>query len=258
MLVFLLAQVAGGVLLLIFGMQTDQPPITAFSLILMAVDVLAVLACSHILHYIRTDTVADFDSIRWWPGSIAIAAGILGAVATSILTEKVPVPDFLMQISQSMSHNTCGLFTLVIIGPIAEELLFREAIEGEMLRRNARPWTAIIVSSLTFSIIHFNLAQGLYAFPLAILFGIIYYKTGNIVLTAILHIINNGSAALQLRTFSNIADISYAELLGGQAQAYAITALCATLSLVLTMYFWNTYPANKIQQKKHHFEPNEP
>ena len=251
LLVFLLAQGFGAVLVLVLGMQPEQMPVTAFSLILMAVDILAVVLCYFILRNICLKTACDTASVRWRPGLIAVAAGILGAISISILTEKVPLPDFMAQLSQAMAHNPWGLIALVIIGPVTEELLFREAIEGEMLRRGASSWTAIIVSALAFSFVHLNLAQGLYALPLAILFGIIYYKTGNIVLTSLLHILNNGIAALQLCTLDEgLEDLSYAEWLGGPTQAYALMALCGVLCLILMKIFWNIYPTHEIQQKK--------
>ena len=67
--------------------------ISALSLILMAVDIIAVLLCYFLLRNIRLLTADDVASIRWRPGIIAIAAGILGALSVSIVTEKVPLPD---------------------------------------------------------------------------------------------------------------------------------------------------------------------
>ena len=281
LLVFLLAQGLGTILLFGIGMMVSPEfnaatqaymsgeaqslpllelmPISVFSIIMMAVDIIAVLACYLFLRNIRFKTAGDVSSIHWRTGLIAVAAGILGAFSISILTEKVALPDVMVQLSHSMSQNLWGLLTLVIIGPICEELLFREAIEGEMLRRNASPWTAIIVSAIAFSAAHLNLAQGLYAFPLAVLFGIIYYKTGNIVLTSILHIINNGIAALQLYTLDeSIEELSYADWLGGTASAYALMLLCGILCLILLKVFWDTYPADEKAQKKAPPERKEP
>ena len=268
LLVFLLAQGLGTILFFVAGMLAspefnaavqayisneaqslpllEMMSVSTFSLILMVVDILAVLGCYLFLHNIRFVTADDIASIRWRPGLIAVASGILGAISISILTEKVPLPDVMVQMSLSMAHDFWGLIALVIIGPITEELLFREAIEGEMLRRGASPWVAIIVSAIAFGIAHLNLAQGLYACPLAIIFGIIYYKTGNIVLTSLLHILNNGIVALQLYTLDEgIEDLSYADLLGGSTRAYALMLFCGLFCLVLIRVFCNLYPTNE-------------
>ena len=281
LLVFLLAQGIGTLLIVLIAMLVSPElrtsigtymsgaadglplfetiPAAFMALSLIAVDIIAVLFCYFPLRYIRPVTAADIASIRWRPGLIAVAAGILGAVGTSILTEKVPLPDIMVQMSYGMAHSFWGIMALAIIGPITEELLFREAIEGEMLRRGANPWLAIIVSAIAFGAVHLNLAQGLYALPLAILFGIIYYKTGNIVLTSLLHILNNGIAALQLYTLGEgIEDISYAEWFGGSTRAYTFTLLCGILSLLLIKIFWKSYPTNEKQQKKALPERKEP
>ena len=156
-------------------------PISVFSLILMSLDIIAVLGCHLCLHNIRFATTLDATTVRWRPALLAAAAAILGAMSISILTGGMELPEAMVQISLAMSHNIWGLITIVLVGPISEELLFREAIAGEMLRRGAAPWLAIGVSALAFSAAHLNLAQGCYAFPLGILLGIIYYKTGGIV-----------------------------------------------------------------------------
>lgn len=214
--------------------------VSVLSLILIAVNILAVLCCHLFLHNINFATTCSFYSIRWSQGMLAIIGGLLGALSISILTESVEFPDAMLQTSRAMSHNYWGLLALVIVGPITEELLFREAIIGEMLRRGANPWIAIIISALAFSSLHLNFAQGLYALPLGIIFGVIYYKTGNIVLTSILHIINNSIAAYQLS--GDITDYSLSERLGGTSNAYAAMLFLGILCILLMKMFWNNYP----------------
>lgn len=233
LLIFILAQGLSTVLFFILGTEA-----TTVSLVLMVSDILAVLCCYFFLHNIRFVTVNDFFAIRWWPGLLAVAGGLLGAMSISILNENVELPEAMLQMFLGMSQNLLGLLTLVIVGPIAEELIFREAIEGEMLRQGVNPWVAILVSALAFSAIHINLAQVLYALPLGIIFGIIYYKTGNIILTSILHILNNGLVVTQIYVFGeDFTDISYAEWFGSTSKAYAFMVLFAALCLGLMMVF---------------------
>lgn len=214
-------------------------PVGTFALTIIATNILAVTLCRLLLHNIRFVTTTDVASIRWQPAILGLAGGILGAISLSILTEKVEIPDNMLQLFMAMSHDFWGLLAIVIIGPVTEELLFREAIEGEMLRRQARPLTAITLSALAFSIVHLNLAQGLYAFPIGIIFGIIYYKTGNIALTALLHIINNAIVALQLNILGErITEQSYAEWFGSELMAYAVMSLLTVSSIALLTAFW--------------------
>ena len=276
LLIFLLAQGLGTVLVFGIGMLVSPDfnialqaylsgeaqglplfellPISFFSLILMGVNILAVLCCYFLIHNIHFATACDFSTIRWCPGMLAIVGGFLGALSISILTESIELPDAMLQLSLAMSNNLWGLIALVIVGPITEELLVREAIVGEMLRRGTSPWIAIMVSALAFSAMHLNLAQGLYAFPLGIIFGIIYYKTGNIVLTSLLHILNNGIVVVQLHTMKeDIADISYSEWFGGDLKAYAAMLVLGALCIVLMGLFWNYYLPFQRNDKKETF-----
>lgn len=223
--------------------SVDLIPTSTISIIILTTDILAVLACRTLLRNIRFVTTDDIRSIPWRPATLALAGGIFGAMSMSILTEKIELPDTMLQTSIAMSHNIWGMLALTLVGPVCEELLFREAIEGEMIRKKASPETAIVVSALAFSLVHLNLAQGLYALPLGILFGIIYYKTGNIILTSILHVINNTVVALQLYTFGeDINELSYAEWFGSDLTAHVIMILLGILSIALTISFWHHYP----------------
>jgi membrane protease YdiL (CAAX protease family) len=81
-------------------------------------------------------------------------------------------------------------FLAVVAAPVLEEIMFRGIIlEGYL--KNYKPWTAILVSAFIFGLIHGNLAQGVNAFALGILFGWIYWKTSSILLVILLHFVNN-------------------------------------------------------------------
>ena len=264
LLVFLLTQGLGTVLLFGIGMLVSPEffaairaylsggaeglpllelmPVSLFSIYLMAVNILAVLCCRFSLRYICFTTALDATLVRWRPAMFAVAGAIWGALSISIMTDGMELPEAMAQISLAMSHSFWGMIALVIVGPITEELLFREAIAGEMLRRGASPWSAIIVSAFAFSMVHLNLAQGCYAFPLGIMLGIIYYKTGGIVLTSLLHILNNGIVAVQLYTMGeDAAETSLAEWFGSNCLAYTFMVLFAALSITLMIVFWNRY-----------------
>lgn len=225
-------------------------PVSHFSLIMLVASILGVWCCHLLLHNLRFVSGVDFSSVRWRPGLWAVVGGVLGAMSLSILTEKVELPDAALQISVAMSRDIFGLLMLVLVGPVVEELVFREAIEGEMLRRGVRPWVAIGISALAFGLVHLNLAQGLYAFPIGILLGIIYYKSGNIILSSLLHILNNIIAAVQLHIMGeDIVDTTYADLFGSSFAAYTIMILFALLCIVLMKKFWDGYRPPKTNRQ---------
>jgi uncharacterized protein len=83
--------------------------------------------------------------------------------------------------------------TVAIIAPLLEELLFRGLLQNSFA--NHMPiWAAILLSAAIFAGVHMQL----YAFPalmaLGAVFGVIYYITGSLRVTILLHMINNAAA----------------------------------------------------------------
>ena len=62
-----------------------------------------------------------------------------------------------------------------------------------------KPGWAIVLSALFFAIIHLNPWQAVPAFVLGCLFGYVYYKTGSLKLTMLMHCVNNTLATLLSR-----------------------------------------------------------
>ena len=77
----------------------------------------------------------------------------------------------------------------VILGPIAEELMFRRILLSRLLPFGER--FAILVSAIFFGLYHCNLAQFLYAFAIGLIFGLIACRTGKLRHTITLHILLN-------------------------------------------------------------------
>ena len=108
-----------------------------------------------------------------------------------VLNEALDLTDTNQELFISMSHNIFGVLSIAIIIPILEELLFRGAIEGHLLRKGWSPKWAILVSALIFGLIHGNPAQIPFAFLIGLLFGWLYYRTGSVIPGIAGHIINN-------------------------------------------------------------------
>ncbi|MBN7576291.1 MULTISPECIES: CPBP family intramembrane glutamic endopeptidase [Clostridium] len=80
--------------------------------------------------------------------------------------------------------------SMVFIAPIFEELFMRGIIL-EQLSRRYKPIISITVSALLFAILHLNVIQGINAFLLGIILGLVYLKTRNLIITILLHGLNN-------------------------------------------------------------------
>ena len=86
-----------------------------------------------------------------------------------------------------------ALFSIVVIAPLFEEILFRGLIMNEFLKI-MRPWAAIVLQAAFFALAHFSLFQSSFAFIVGIILGIIYFKTQNIKTVAVCHGVFNLTA----------------------------------------------------------------
>lgn len=88
-----------------------------------------------------------------------------------------------------------SLFSIVIFGPIMEELLFRGLIFHSLSQLKSGLF-AIIVSGVLFGIWHGELVQTVYTAIMGIALAAVYYKTRSMMLVILMHILNNFTSTL--------------------------------------------------------------
>ena len=138
-----------------------------------------------------------------------------------------------------MARSPLGIIAIALVSPIVEELVFREAIIRTMLNQGCGIWKAILFSALSFGIIHFNPAQIPFAFVMGIILGIIYVRTRSVLLTVLIHIVNNGLAVIEINVLGErINELSYSEVMGGNALAWTCIIVSATLCIAFLLQFW--------------------
>lgn len=86
------------------------------------------------------------------------------------------------------------IFGMALVPAVFEELFFRKWILNSAKKYGAV--FAVVFSALLFGIYHMNLSQGIFAFLLGIVFGIIAIKTGSIKFTVLIHFLNNAVACM--------------------------------------------------------------
>lgn len=78
----------------------------------------------------------------------------------------------------------------VILGPIAEELIFRGIIHRK-IAYNYNSIAAIIITAIAFGIFHGNVTQGAYAFLMGLMLSYAYFVTDRIWICMLMHISAN-------------------------------------------------------------------
>ena len=143
---------------------------------------------------------------------IAVIVSI-ATLATAFMTDAVsslmpPMPQWLEETMKQLLDAPLWitLISVSVFAPLFEEWLCRGVVLRGLLAKNS-PMTAITVSAAFFAIIHLNPWQAIPAFILGLIFGYVYYKTGSLKLTMLMHCANNTMAAI----FSRIPAFEEAE-----------------------------------------------
>lgn len=175
--------------------------------------------------------------LRWRLAPVMLIATFAGAVSTGCLGQALGVEDTLEDTMQGLANNPVGVITIVLIGPLSEEIIFRHGMLGGMLRRKVNPWIAILVSSLLFGIIHWNPIQILFASALGVMLGILYTKSQSIVPSLLYHIINNGFAVAVMLITGKEQDPT-ADIFETPPVLYSAAVVAAAICIPLFIYYW--------------------
>ena len=154
------------------------------------------------------------------------------------LTNKSSIlSEFYEQIMELMKQMTGGPFwssflVVAIFAPIFEEWMCRGMVLRGLLTKMKPAW-AIIISAIFFAVIHANPWQALNAFLIGLVMGYVYYKTGSLLLTMIIHFVNNGSAVI-MSNIESLKDYDYMiDMLGKQHYTIVFLVSCVILAACL-------------------------
>lgn len=128
-----------------------------------------------------------------------------------------------------------NLVVIALIPAVGEEMTFRGVLQQSLTRR-MNPHIAIILSAAIFSFFHFQFFGFLPRLFLGILLGYMFYITGSLWTSILMHFVNNG-ASVTLYYLGNIGVIEDAEHWGETQNAWLIVA-SAVVTLGLIIWSW--------------------
>lgn len=129
--------------------------------------------------------------------AVSVATLAAGFALDPLNAVMPPMPEVLERMMSSMMEGPfwVTILSVSVFAPFFEEWLCRGMILRGLLQKMKPGW-AIAVSSLVFAVIHMNPWQAIPAFVFGILFGYVYYRTGSLKLTMLMHCVNNTFSAI--------------------------------------------------------------
>ncbi|NCO10335.1 CPBP family intramembrane metalloprotease [Candidatus Saccharibacteria bacterium] len=140
----------------------------------------------------------DGLDLLWAPAGY-VTYVILSIIVVALAMWLLPFVDFQQAQDTGFSNMVfryeyfLAFISLVIVAPVAEEILFRGYLLGK-LRKRAPLWLAILLTSLLFAVVHFAWNVGIDVFVLSIVLCVLRVVTGSLWAPIVLHMIKNGIA----------------------------------------------------------------
>lgn len=127
------------------------------------------------------------------------------------------------------------LAVITVIGPIAEEFIFRGVLLKRIIAKTTM-WSGIIISSLFFGMLHTDIIG---AFLFGVLASLLFLRTGNLLVPIAFHSLNNSLAAYLM--FVPGARPGWLYILNSsevyaQAASYATMLVCSAFILLFTIW----------------------
>lgn len=223
--------------------QMFDAPLMAMSLI--AADIIITIACLTIFRrrqYSRSQYVPS--SPTWKMNLLGLQGCVSGIIALDLMTELMNIPNLMEEQMTALCQTPWGVAAIALAAPVGEEMLFRWGIMGHLLHNNRGVTVSIFTSALLFGLIHINPAQVFFATAMGVLLGMLYWKTGNILLPILLHMLNNSVACLQVWILGDdIHTYSLVNTLGGTYMAWIIVAACCVNCIAVMWLYAMSKPS---------------
>ena len=206
-LFFLIGVVLGNVVSSVFVIAGGEGCVeyaTVVAYVLMFIPAMMYASSKSSRRSVNTPGVKMDSSHFGKPGGVLCALmAVVGVLAVGYCVDAVtavmpPMPEWLETALNSMTEGNMllNIFCVGICAAFFEEWLCRGMVLRGLLGTGVKPAVAIPVSALFFAIIHLNPWQAIPAFILGCFFGFVYYKTGSLKLTMLMHFTNNTFAVL--------------------------------------------------------------
>ena len=192
--------------------------------------------------FIRFST--EYIKTNPWKDIMLCAIAAVSMLVPSVfLQESMPeLPNSMENELMSMMQSPLGYIAVALMAPIVEEIVFRGAILNALLKWDklqGKHWWAIIISACLFALVHFNPAQTPHALLMGVLLGWIVYRTGSILPTIMMHVINNSIAFITSQFYSD-PNVKLIDIFGSQ-QTIGIVVVVSLIILIGTIFALNKY-----------------
>ncbi len=166
----------------------------------------------------------------------------IATIAAAFVVEPVAallpdMPEYLETALEAMTKGPvlASLISVSVMAPVFEEWLCRGLVLRGLMKKMGPVW-AIVISAAFFAVLHMNPWQAVPAFALGLLFGYVYYKTGSLKLTMLMHCVNNTFSVVMSRIPALEDAETFMDVLSPWAYAGVFAACVLMLASALIVF----------------------
>lgn len=218
-----------------------------------------------IFSYLKGENVFHFLRLRKPPGLRTILMTALIVTLASPLVywflevnQNLSLPDFLRPLESyfkemeerneelmkmllhmdSISSFALNFFMIAMVPAFVEELLFRGTLQRLLQGLYKGPHLAIFLTGAFFSFIHFQFYGFLPRMVLGVLFGYLFYWSGNLWVPILAHFIHNGTQVVMLYLYkTNVVELDIEQI----ETVPPMLVMVSTVVLFATLYLFDRF-----------------
>jgi len=210
---------------------------------------------SHRNEMFEPEFTLDGKNFGRFGGALLALVATLATLCLSLVSDSInyampQMPQWLKDALETLTDGNIFISILMasVFAPFFEEWLCRGICLRGLLHcrrkdgsRGISPVWAIVISAAFFALIHANPWQAIPAFLFGLLFGFVYYKTGSLKLTMLMHCANN-TMTIVLSHIDSLGDYEFfIDFLG--VKLYCIMAAASCILLILALKLFNSIPS---------------
>jgi membrane protease YdiL (CAAX protease family) len=155
---------------------------------------------------------------------------------------------------RSVADYLLGLLIIALAPAILEEVFFRGALQNLLTNWIKKPWIAITITSILFSLVHVSYFGFLPRAMLGAVLGLLFYYSKNIWTNILAHFLNNAIAVTQIYILSlkgTISKKTLAELDSSQSSGWVflVVGIISSLAMVTWLYFFKKESENTLAKQ---------
>lgn len=187
----------------------------------------------------------NFGKAGGWLMTIMVSVATLavGFLMDPVNAALPKMPESLEKVMENMVSDGpvwVSLLSVSVMAPFFEEWLCRGMILRGLLQKMHPVW-AMVISSFCFALIHLNPWQGIPAFVLGMLFAYVYYKTGSLKLTMLMHCVNNTFAVIAGQ-IDSLRDVDFMFQIMDRWQYISLLAASLVIIVLFVDIVWKNIP----------------